>query len=504
MKRIYYAGAAVGAVVLFASATGLAAEGVDNLEARLPESTNAIIAADVAYLREIPQAGRMRWVARGASPDGSPLLPSTAGVTYVCIAAHLNLDRVRPDWELALMRFGEVPSAEQVARQIGGYTDTIVGIAAAWSARGACFVRLDDHILVSAQPGDRQLIARWLSGLRSTGGAAPNVSSYLRAGAAMVTHQSPIVLAVDLRDAFAVPAVARWLQLNMGEATGKEITDPGAAAKVLTTIRGVTVRVSVGDGTSASATIDFDADTAPLVRLARPLFLDVLSRRGVAIADIDKWAFTTHGRVVTAEGPISDQGLRELLSVVQAPCPAENGSAEGGAQLSAAKAGANEKSSIADASRRYLDEVGAILDGIKPGASLADQAGWLWRDAKRIDQFPARGVDPDLLKWGAEVSADLRQAAAIFDAGQLRVTAAAQSGQVPVGSYSTGWYDTGSEQRDAQYRADVENYRRQNRQASAEIRAQVSQDANKSLQAALDSRGKIRAAMAERYGNEFK
>jgi hypothetical protein len=72
---------------------------------------------------------------------------------------------------------------------------------------------------------------------------------------------------VDLRDAFAVPAVARWLQLNMGEATGKEITDPGAAAKVLTTIRGVTVRVSVGDGTSASATIDFDADTAPLVRL---------------------------------------------------------------------------------------------------------------------------------------------------------------------------------------------------------------------------------------------
>lgn len=223
----------------------------------------------------------------------------------------------------------------------------------------------------------------------------------------------------------------------------------------------------------------------------------------MAIADINKWTFTANGQTIKAEGQLSDEGLRQLISLLQAPSAVGPAQAEGDAQPAAADASGSLKSSMASASRRYFAEVAAILDGIRPGSSLGDQSGWLSRDAMRIDQMPVRDVDPDLIEWGAGVSANLRAASAILDAGQQRVTASAHSAPVPVGSYSTGWYDTGTEQRNAQYRADVENYRRQNRQAAAQIRAQVSQDASKPLQQALDSRGKIRAVMVERYGNDF-
>jgi len=108
------------------------------------------------------------------------------------------------------------------------------------------------------------------------------------------------------------------------------------------------------------------------------------------------------------------------------------------------------------------------------------------------------------LTWGASVSASLRAAGSILQAGQQRVLASSQSAPAPTGSYSSGDYDSGEAARAAQYRADLENYRRQNREASQQIRAQVTQDASKPIQAAMDSRGRIRATMVERYGADFK
>ena len=68
-----------------------------------------------------------------------------------------------------------------------------------------------------------------------------------------------------------------------------------------------------------------------------------------------------------------------------------------------------------------------ILDGIGMGASLAEQSGFFWRNARRIDQMAAANVDPDLLKWGASVSANLRQAA-VDSRGQIRASMAAKYG----------------------------------------------------------------------------
>jgi hypothetical protein len=503
MKPIAGMLSVVGCVLFYVANLTMADQAMDALTARLPEGANTIIAADAGYLRESPQAGRMKWVARGTSSGATSVLPSIPGVKQMCIGANLDTSTLNPRLELALLDVSPLPPLEPLAKAVGGYTDTIGGAPAAWSPAGACYLALDSHTLVSAQPVNRQMVARWLETVRSP--APSRVSTYLRTAAGLVSNQTPIVLAMDLKDAFALPAVVGWLRVGTNDNVMKAMTDPVATGKLLTTVRGVTVKVNVADMTTAIATIDFGADTAPLAQLARPLVLELMSDHGLTIPDVEKWTFSASGQSITAQGPLSDQGLRELLSVLQAPSPQEGSiaspagpSSPGAAQVSGGK------SSMASASARYFDEVGKVLDGVRPGASLAEQAGWLWRGAQRIDQLSAVNVDPDLIRWGAQVSANLRQASSALDAGQQRVNAAAQSAQAPVGSYTTSLYDTGNEQRNAQYRADLENYRRQNQRAAAQIRSQVTQEASKPLQAALDSRGEIRATMVGRYGAEFK
>ena len=499
MKWILKIVGAVGCAFMLTCAMAKA-DGLDLLTSRLPEGANAIVAADVGYLRSSPQVGRLRWAARGGESGATAVLPSIAGIKHLCLGAHLDIDSVRPTWELALLEVSPVPSLQAIAQSQGGYLDTISGAPAAWSRSGACFLTLDSQTLVTAQPVSRQMVAKWIADTRSPAGLRS--SAYLREAANAVSTQTPIVLALDLRESFAVPAVVGWLRLQSNDEVAKAMTDPLAVANVLAKARGVTIKLGVGDVTTAVAKLDFDADTTPLAPVAQPLFLELLSDHGVAIADVKQWSFAASGRSITAQGPLSDQGLRQLLSVLQAPAPqmAQPGPA---AQPSSPGSPGAAGSSMAAASYAYYQQVSGTLNGIGLGGSLGEQSGWLWCGAKRIDQLPAVNVDPDLLKWGASVSANLRQAASIYDAGQQQVTAAAQSAQAPVGAYSTGYDDNGDQQR-AQYRAALENYRRQNQRAAAQIRSQVTQEANKPIQSALDSRGQILATMAARYGSQFQ
>ena len=501
MKRTNWLWAMTAAgAVLCLMLRAAAAEGMNGLVGWLPDGTNAILAADVGYLRDSPQIGQMRWVARGSTGTAA-LLPSLQGVGHVCIAAHLDLDRLQPDWQLGLIEMRQqAPSIDELAKANGGYTDTIGGVPVAWCTRGACFVRLDDHTLASAQPADRQTIARWLESRRSMANAAGQQAAYLKAAAGLVNQQSPIVIAVDLRDAFSEGGLTRWLQLDPPEAAAG-ITEPRPVAKALASSQGVMLRVSVADQSSAVATTDFGAPIATLSELARPLFLDLLTRRGLSVADINNWTFSIAGQSVTSQGALSPQGLRQIVSLLQAPSPAEPASAASGGGTRGAK---SANLSPAAASARYFNEISAMLDGVNQSASsLGAQGGWLRRDANRIDQLPIGGVDPDLASWGAQVSATLRQAAAMFDAGQQQVLARSQSAQAPMATYSTGYDDAGAAQRDAQYRTAIENYRRQNREATAQIRAQVYQQVTQPLQAAQDSRAKIRVTMTSRYGPLF-
>ena len=492
MKRANRILSIAASITAILASSAVAADGLEKLASRLPERANAIIAADVGFLLEGPEAGQIRWVVRGADVGAPPLLPSVPGIKHACLGASLDFQSMQPRWELALLDVGALPPLEQMAQSIGGYTDAIEGDQAAWSPAGACYIGLDPQTLATAQPGNRQWISAWLEDMRSPAG--DRSSAYLRNAAAAVNNQTPIVLAIDLHNALAMPAVMRWLRIDSNDAVATAMTDRIATAKALTAIHGLTIKVAVGGATTAVATFDFDTETAALAPVAKPLLLELLSDHGLALQDINQWTFTASGRTVRAQGPLSDQGLRALLSLLQAPSP-QAAPESTAPQLAAA----GSSQSMAAASKRYFGQVGGILEGINLGGSIIDQSGWLWRDARRIDQLPAMNVDPELLRWGASVSANLRQASAILDAGQQRVIASAHAAQAPVASYS---YDGGGNH-DGQYQTALDNYRRQIQRSADQIRAQVTEEAGKPIQAAIDSRDQIRATMAGRYPGTF-
>jgi hypothetical protein len=428
-----------------------------------------------------------------------------AGLQGLVLAAHVKTGTMEPAWEVAVMRVAQKPSMSAVASASGGFVDAVAGREAAWCANDTYCVLLDDRTLGSVFPADRQFAARWAS--RSTAGVTAGASDreYLRAAASLVKPGTPLVIAVDLKDVASEAGVRRAVQGGRPRWAADLPGDEASAARLLAGVRGVTVRVmNVGpQGADGALAIEFQGDAAPLAPAAKSLVLGLLSENGLSVPDLGEWQFAAEGRAVAGSGRLSPAGIERLISFLDTPAfastEARAGKADGGAEQAAAVAAGGSGGAGAAASRAYYKSVSSVLDSIRAGASLAESAGWLTRNARRIDQLPSDGVDPDLLLFGADVSARLREAAGILSAGQQRVRARSLSAQAPA-AYAAGQRDA---QRAAQTRADVVNARRQAEQAASEERANAIQEASKPLQAATEARGKVRAAMSQKYGGGF-
>ena len=470
---------------------GAARADLGELVDRLPSHANAIVAVDVAPLLAARQGG-------GDVPHSPVPLPKVAGLQGLVLAAHVKTGTMEPAWEVAVMRVAQKPSMAAVASASGGFVDAVSGREAAWCANDTYCVLLDDRTLGSVFPADRQFAARWASPSAAGGTTGASDREYLRAAASLVKPGTPLVIAIDLKDAVSEAGVRQALQAGGAPWASGISGGEATAARLLAGVRGVTVRVTnIGpDGAEGALAVEFQGDATPLAPAAKSLVVGVLSDNGLSVPDLAQWQFAAEGRALTGTGRLSPGGIERLVGFLDSPTVAspEGGKSDGGAEQAGAKGGA-----AAAPSRAYYKSVSSVLDSFTAGSSLADSAGWLNRNARRIDQLPSDGVDPELLLFGAEVSARLREAAGILAAGQQRVRARSLSAQAPA-AYTAGQRDSA---RAAQARADVVNAKRQAEQAASEERANAIQEASKPLQAAAEARGKVRAAMAQKYGGGF-
>ena len=482
------------------SVAATASADVNELFRRVPGDANAVVAVDAAHLSGAPGAGDGARPAAAAKRPSSPVpLPKVTGLQSLVLAARLHTTTMDPAWEVALMEVSEKPSMQAVALATGGYADVTSGKPAAWCGNDVyCFV-IDDRTLGAVYPADRQFAARWLGAPAPAASSAPT-PEYLKAAAAQVSAKTPLVIAFDLKDAVSEAGLRRTLESGRPAWAAKIPGDDKAAARLLSRVRGVTVRVGAigADGADGVMTVDFEDDASSLAAGAKAVVTGVLTEFGLSVPDLESWEFAASGRAVMGRGRLSVTGIERLAGFLAAPGVGGPGQA---AEATTAADGGDSNPSPAEASRAYYKAVSGILDSLRPGASLTESAAWLSRNARRIDQLPAPGVDPELLAWGADVSSRLREAAAILTAGQQRVRARTSSVQLSAAHVTDR--RTPDNQGAAQARADRENARRQVQQAGAEERAAVAQEASKPLQAALESRGKIRAAMAERHGGGF-
>lgn len=417
--------ASLGRFVITAAAMVLLARPASadfkSLVARVPSDANAIVLIDVERVLNSPLGVREGWKAKLQNAYAQKPLIVPPDASRVVTAACIDPSNMETAWEVSVMDLAKPPSLDAMARAEGGYVDKFGQFSAVWSPINAYFIQLDPRTLGAVCPANRQFASRWAA--KKPASPSESLSTYLSNAAAMASAETLIVMAMDLQDVTSASKARRRMATDMFAALEGKSTDLDAMSQVFGSLRGVTLRVALGDEATGKGIVDFDRATAILASFAKPLLLELLSQTGALVDDFETWQVSAKGKQVAFEGKLSSDGLRRLLSVVQPPSPGEYG------QPAPIKTGAGEKDSTAAASLQYYRAVKAIIQSLdektKAGRSstLAETAVWMKRDARAISRLPIAGVDESLVQFAADASVRLNEAARIVSEGVLQTQA---------------------------------------------------------------------------------
>lgn len=470
---------------------------------RIPGEANALVVIDVDKIMNSALAIREGWKEKRANAYADRPLIVPPEASRVVMAALVDLSTMAPLWEVSVMDLSKPPSLRAIARAEGGYLDAFAEKAAAWSPINAYFVQLDPLVLGAVSPANRQFAARWAARKSTLEGVF--ASRYLRQAARAVDSGAHVVIAMDLEGATSAPKVRRRLEAEPFASLTDAKIDVDALSQLLGSVKGVTLRVEIGEYATGKGVVDFGGDASILAKIAKPLLLEFLSEAGAQIGDLDGWQVTTKRNTVTFEGGLSTSGLQRIFSLLDPPTPLDPRDVDHAA--AEAQAGSERERIRATTSKLYFQSVDRIIEKLQDrvgtgskAASLAHSATWIQRDARRIERLPILNVDADLLKWGAEVATAMRDVAQVFKVGGLR-TVARTSGITIGGIYVN--YDRDRNYADARARRDMRQAQAQRKQAAMEEKTRATETAGVILKALRASISRIRMQMTERYQIEF-
>jgi hypothetical protein len=493
-------GVTLAAFVLLASP---ASADFRSLVARVPSDANALVLIDVEGVLNSPLGVREGWKAKMAKTYAEKPLIIPPDASRVVMAALIDTNHVESIWEVSLMDVTRPPSLDLMARAEGGYIDQLGQVQAVWSPINAYFIQLSPLMLGAVSPADRQFAARWAA--RRPGLASSSLSPYLTGAAGSVGTATPIVMAIDLQDVTCAMKVRRRLEVDKFDSLEGKNPDLDALSQLLGGLRGVTLRVSIGESAAGNGIVDFDSETAILAGFAKPLLLELLSQMGAFIDDFETWQVSAKGKQVSFGGKLSTAGLRRLLSVIEPPAPAQADPSSLG------RPGASEQDVKAAASKQYYTTAREIIQKLdkqlqagRSVAPLSSIALWMKRDATAISRLPILNVDPDLVKFASNISVRLNDAARVMSEGTVQTqarTSGIRSGFTDSKTY--GWDSVGRANNAAQRRSAVAQAEGQRKQASAEERAKAVSQAAEIFKGAKEEAEMIRVEMTNRYQMEF-
>jgi hypothetical protein len=494
------------ALLLGAAAVCGAAE-MKQLLSRLPGEANAIAVLDVERMLKTPMAQKEGWKEKISSAYGKQPFIVAPGTKQVALAALIDPTTMESLWEVAVMDLDAAPAIDAIARGERGLPDMVGDKPAAWSPMNAFFIQLDPQILATVSPANRQFAARWARKKHTLEGAF--LSGYLRTAATALESGTEFALAMDLEDV-VVPrrAMARIKSGEFPCLVDNKDVDLNAIAKLVTTLKGITLRIDITTEAKATCSVDFGEDAAALKPVGKQLFLEALSGVGAKLEDAEGWTASVKRNALVLEGQLSTTGLRALFGIIQPPTPVQVAAQAPTArppQPAPGAAGGDKPATPAvdprvKLSQEYFATIDGILDRLAKSmgsggkkVGLADGAAWMQRDARRISRLPIKDVDPDLVAWAANVSACLRDAAQPLISGTLQ-TGARTSVMTGNLTYSYDDYDNTDE---------IVRIEGERRQASLEERAKAIQGAAGVIRDLMVSRDQMRAQLVSRYNIEF-
>jgi hypothetical protein len=489
------------AAILMAGAnSSRAAEaGFSELLAKVPATANTLVMLNAEQVFASEVAQREGWKQRYETTYANAPLMMPPGAQQFLFAAELDLAYMKPRWEVAVMRLGSDPSLGMIARMVRGELDSVAGLDAVNTPKGALITKFGPHLFGMIRPGDRQSAARWIR--EATSRDNPQLATYLSATAAVPDRVgTEIMLAIDLTDALS-PARVRTA-IDTSPVLREASIDLDAAADVLAGVRGAALGVRVTQRTYGKLKVDFDRNVAVLADVAKPLLLEVLDEAGAAIDEFADWNVEVGPRQIAIDGELTRSGLRRLFSFLELDASAVDVPAEGGPME---PSGSAAEAATAEKSKQYFQAVTGYLNDLKRergAVGYSSIALWFDKYARRIDRLPILGVDKELVDYGGYVVGQMRDCVEAIRGSGIR--SGARSAQVTSGEVSV--YDSGYRLFTAGSRyasAEVASVEQQRRAIRAEERGQSSTDVRAIIREIQQETSRVRREMTERYNVEF-
>ena len=378
----------------------------DRLLNYVPADANTVTVLNLDKILNSVHGLNKHWKDKLAKKSADRPLALPAKTTRAVLASRIDLEYMKPIWELAIIELKDIPTMKEIAKAEGGTVDEIAGMPAVRTSRDAYVIRLSRDTFAVVTPADRQKVTRWLrKALKRT---QPVISPFLNKRTAVADSSgTEIIMAMDLADV-TVPSTIRK-KLGGLDTLADKTVNFGQLAEALATIRGVAIGVRIGKKPFGQIVLDFDKDVSIMAPFAKPLVLEVLANKGAMIEDFAQWEGKVSANTFSLKGDISDLALRQLFMLIEPPTP-DMESADNATQASP-----GDTSTVIKATQDHFDGIQGCLKDLKIDKrkmkTWGQLAMWMEKYAGRINKLPLLDVDPDMLDYGQKVSYDLRGAA---------------------------------------------------------------------------------------------
>lgn len=516
----------VGVLMCFVAAVEVRGDDrFDPLLTKLPGDTNAIFLVDVEALMKTDMAQEKHWAEGLAVRSQARSIDVPASAKLFVRGSSVDvLSSFESSWQVIVATLSIDADIDMVAKVDGGNTDHLGDLPAVASKRGMFIVGFPDKVFAGFSPLNRQSAMRWAKGASES--KFPPLSDFLLTSARAVDfNATPMVLAIDLAGVASAPEILPELaKMKCMEKTTANLAD---IAKVMASVKGLTLSVSISDTSAGELRMEFGEDAAPLAGHAGKIFREIIRNAGADIVEMNTWEEKVDGQVVTLSGPLFDSGLRRATMFLESP-------AMDMAKPEEMTASDNPKD-VGAATQAHFKAVKDLLDDAtrtQDAGNLNDAALWIGRYATKIEQLSILNVDPEVLDWSGFISARMREAGQRAKGVQYRSakrmtehnnfyntedTGGNPTHKVAVRNYNRGsnYYDNGNYRYSSGYDTEVydvdtrvEEYRMKYQERTRENigvqeRASGREDLGTIFKELQDETARVRRAMTEKYQLEF-
>lgn len=387
--RVTYASTVMSILLLSNLVVG---QEVRDLSTYVPEDANVLVMVNEAELFDSPMSQRLNWKEekRKSYAEGKVVVPP--GVEDYVLARSVDIEFGYTSWEIAMVRKNGLESMSRLARAQGGKVDSLAGKNTMALPNDTYWVRLEDDVLGSISPANRQAVGRWIN--RSRTDKDCRISPYLcRAASFSNENKTHIIVAIDLENAFSANEIKSKLQ-DVGAGGSDELEE------LIASIHGVTLGVNFTDDVNAKLLVDFGKEVPDAATELKDLVIATLGENGLMLDDLNSWKPSIDGKRFILKGSFQESTLRQLAMMIQP-------SGFGAAAVSTTDETFASGGSADRASINFLKGLFRLHDDImkrdKQTANLSSY--WIERSTDEINELSVVGVDESIVEFSEELTA---------------------------------------------------------------------------------------------------